>query len=114
MEHFTLVFPSRPAPPQALQAAAALCGVVGSGNLEVLVEPGGASAAQDCCQLEVHTAAEGFRETWQAVLGEFCALHAAGGLSLLLNDVGATPAVVALRLAQAYEAWLAGPAAGAP
>jgi malonate decarboxylase delta subunit len=75
-------------------------GVVASGNLEVLVEPG---AAEGRCHVEVSTSAEGFREIWAAVLGEFVARRPMAGLALSVNDAGATPAVVTLRLDQAVE-----------
>lgn len=39
-----------------------------------------------------------------AVLADAVARHAAGGLALAINDAGATPAVVSLRLDQALEA----------
>lgn len=110
MEHFELPLASAPGHHLAVlradtPAPDVLCGVVASGNLEVLVEV----SAQDpaMCIIEIHTAAVGFRETWDAVLQDFASRHAAGGLRFTLNDVGATPAVVALRLAQAFESWCA-------
>lgn len=78
-------------------------GVVASGNLEVLVEPG---AAAGRCHVEVSTAAEGFRDIWEAVLRDFAARRAVAGLALSVNDAGATPAVVTLRLDQAVEEFL--------
>lgn len=79
---------------------ATICGVVSSGNLEVLVEP---ISTIDACEIVVNTSAHGFRDIWQAVLGDFAMRHAAGGLKLSINDAGATPAVVSLRLDQAFE-----------
>ncbi len=109
MEHFEVRLPSAAAAIPASTALAApsdlVCGVVASGNLEVLVEAVTGSDAGPACVFEIHTAAEGFREIWDAVLQDFAAHHAAGGLRFSLNDVGATPAVVSLRLAQAHEAW---------
>jgi malonate decarboxylase delta subunit len=80
-----------------------LVGVVASGNLEVLVEAG---EAADLCRVEVATSAEGFAEIWAAVLRDFAARRALAGLSLAVNDAGATPAVVGLRLDQAVEEYL--------
>jgi len=77
-----------------------LHGVVSSGNLEVLVEP--ASDATRCA-FAVETAAHGFAEVWQAVLTDFAARHPVGGLSFSIHDAGATPAVVSLRLDQAFQ-----------
>jgi malonate decarboxylase delta subunit len=80
----------------------ALRGVVGSGNLEVLIVP--APGAADC-RLLVHTSARGFREIWHAVLEAFAAANPVGRLSFVINDMGATPAVVTLRLSQALAAY---------
>lgn len=77
-----------------------LCGVVSSGNLEVLVMRGDSNGT---CTVDVNTSAIGFREIWQAVLADFNDRHALGGLKIAINDAGATPAVVSLRLRQAYE-----------
>jgi malonate decarboxylase delta subunit len=77
--------------------AMALVGVVASGNLEVLVQRG---AAPGRCVIEVNTAAMGFRELWEAVVADFAARRAAGGLLIAINDGGARPDTVSLRLAQ--------------
>jgi malonate decarboxylase delta subunit len=77
--------------------APVLVGVVGSGNLEVLLEP----AAGDRCRVEVVTSARGFGAIWQAVIADFHALHGLAGVRVSINDMGATPAVVSLRLRQA-------------
>ena len=79
-----------------------LRGVVGSGNLEVLIVP--APGGTDCRML-VHTSARGFREIWHAVLEEFTTSNAVGKLRFVINDMGATPAVVTLRLSQALAAY---------
>ncbi len=83
--------------PSAGAHVPALRGVVGSGNLEVLIV---AAPASDC-RLLVHTSARGFRDIWHAVLESFASSHAAGRLKFVINDMGATPAVVTLRLSQA-------------
>ena len=75
-----------------------LVGVVGSGNLEVLLEPRAASAA---CSFDVVTSARGFGGIWEAVLRDFHARHAYAGVSVSIHDMGAAPAVVSLRLDQA-------------
>ena len=82
--------------------APALRGVVGSGNLEVLIVP---APAADDCRLLVHTSARGFRDIWHAVLEEFATTHPVGRLSFVINDMGATPAVVSLRLSQTLAAY---------
>lgn len=75
-----------------------LVGVVGSGNLEVMLEPQADSAL---CSVAVTTSARGFGPIWEAVLRDFHARHALAGIRVSINDMGATPAVVSLRLDQA-------------
>ena len=85
--------------PQAPQ----LVGVVGSGNLEVLIEP---AALDGACTIEVQTAAVGFAPIWEAVLRDFHQRWPLADVRIAINDVGATPAVVSLRLDQAVETML--------
>ncbi|KQP61995.1 malonate decarboxylase acyl carrier protein [Methylobacterium sp. Leaf112] len=75
----------------------ALVGIVASGNLEVLLER---VLAPDRCTIEIATAAHGFGEVWAAVVADFVARRGAGGLRIAINDGGARPDTVALRLAQ--------------
>lgn len=77
--------------------APVLVGVVGSGNLEVMLE----AAAGNACAVRVETSARGFGPIWQAVLNDFHQRHPLGGVRISINDMGATPAVVSLRLDQA-------------
>ncbi|GAO34756.1 malonate decarboxylase subunit delta [Sulfuricella sp. T08] len=98
MEQFTLTLPSSTLPQDIIHTA--ICGVVSSGNLEVLVEP---TATRNACEIVVNTSAHGFRDIWEAVLKDFAERHSVGGLRLSINDAGATPAVVSLRLDQAFE-----------
>lgn len=77
-----------------------MVGVVGSGNLEVLVEPAPLGGA---CEIAVSTAAVGFGATWQAVMDDFHARWSLADARISINDNGATPAVVSLRLDQAVE-----------
>ncbi|HEX7814307.1 malonate decarboxylase acyl carrier protein, partial [Dyella sp.] len=75
----------------------AIVGVVASGNLEVLAER---VLPADQCEVDISTAAEGFGEVWQAVVADFVERRAAGGVRLSINDGGARPDMVSLRLAQ--------------
>ncbi len=75
----------------------AITGVVASGNLEVLAER---VLPADTCTVDIATAAHGFAPVWQAVVSDFVARRPAGGLRLSINDGGARPDTVALRLAQ--------------
>ncbi len=82
---------------------ASLCGVVGSGNLEILFRKG---EEQDACLFEVNTSANGFAATWESVLQDFAESNSVGGLKIAINDMGATPAVVTLRLGQGLAMYL--------
>lgn len=103
MEHleFELTSPA----PNAAPRARAIVGVVASGNLEVLVERVPLAGR---CQALIDTSISGYGRTWQAVLTDFAARHAAGDLRVSINDAGATPAVVSLRLDQALAELAAG------
>ncbi|AOD16137.1 malonate decarboxylase acyl carrier protein [Xanthomonas fragariae] len=78
----------------------ALVGVVASGNLEVLVERVPLDGAME---VQILTAARGFGAIWHAVLDDFAARHRLRNVHISINDVGATPAVVSLRLEQAMD-----------
>ena len=77
--------------------ATVLVGVVGSGNLEVMFEP----ASDPVCRFSVQTSARGFGPIWEAVFRDFHERHSLAGVAIAIHDMGATPAVVSLRLAQA-------------
>jgi malonate decarboxylase delta subunit len=51
--------------------------------------------------VRVETSARGFGPIWQAVVSDFHDRHRLGGVRVSINDMGATPAVVSLRLDQA-------------
>ena len=76
-----------------------LVGVVGSGNLEVMLEP--VPGAE--CTIHIETSARGFGPIWEAVVRDFHQRHPLGGVRVSMNDMGATPAVVSLRLDQAVS-----------
>ncbi len=88
---------------RALSAEPRIVGVVSSGNLEVLIESlplGGA------CEVGIQTAAVGFGPIWQAVITDFHQRWQLADTRIAINDMGATPAVVSLRLDQAVESML--------
>jgi malonate decarboxylase delta subunit len=74
-------------------------GVVGSGDLEVLLEP----SPDDRAHVTVTTSVEGFAAVWKNVLDRFFGRFD-GAVAIEINDFGATPGVVMLRLEQAAEA----------
>jgi malonate decarboxylase delta subunit len=73
-------------------------GVVGSGDLEVLIEPSDRPTAR----VRVRTSVDGYAQVWKAILDRFFARfqHSA---KVEINDFGATPGTVTLRLEQAAE-----------
>jgi len=82
-----------------------LVGVLASGNLEILLEP---AALDGAMTVRIITAAQGFGSIWQAVIADFAHRHPLRDVRVSINDAGATPAVVSLRLDQAVETLLAG------
>ncbi len=94
MEHLTFDYPARRAVPKRAHV-----GVVGSGDLEVLLAPSDAMQAH----VVVNTSVDGYGHIWKSVLDRFFTRYD-GAASIEINDFGATPGVVALRLAEAIEA----------
>jgi malonate decarboxylase delta subunit len=94
MERIRLDYPALHAVPHRAHV-----GVVGSGDLEVLLEP----SPDHQAHVLVNTSVEGFSAVWKNVLDRFFARFR-GAASIEINDFGATPGTVMLRLEQAAEA----------
>jgi malonate decarboxylase delta subunit len=94
MEQFEFSYPAKRKVPKRSHV-----GVVGSGDLEVLLEPADAAATS----VRVRTSADGFKPTWKAVLDRFFSQYD-GAARIEINDAGGTPGAVLLRLQQAVEA----------
>ena len=73
-------------------------GVVGSGDLEVLIEPSSRSTSH----VRVRTSVDGYAQIWKAVLERFFSRFEQAA-QVEINDFGATPGTVTLRLEQAAE-----------
>ena len=73
-------------------------GVVGSGDLEVLLEP----SADEMAHVTIRTSVDGFGQIWKHVMDRFFSRYH-GAAVIEINDFGATPGMVALRLEQALE-----------
>ncbi len=84
----------RPLPGNRRQA---IVGVVASGNLEVLLER--VLPARQC-EVDINTTATGYGDIWRAVVADFVGRHSPGGLRISINDGGARPDTVYLRLMQ--------------
>jgi malonate decarboxylase delta subunit len=94
MEHLNFEYPAREPVKQRAHV-----GVVGSGDLEVLLSPHEDGRAQ----VVIRTSVDGYGQIWKSVLDRFFSRYA-GAARIEINDFGATPGVVALRLAEAVEA----------
>ncbi|ASL48689.1 Malonate decarboxylase acyl carrier protein [Burkholderia sp. AD24] len=107
MEHLTFDYPA-----QRAVTTRAHVGVVGSGDLEVLLAPADSSAATAAlsAHVVVRTSVDGYSHIWKSVLDRFFTRYD-GAAQIEINDFGATPGVVALRLAEAVEAAEEGDAA---
>ncbi|MEW9503174.1 malonate decarboxylase subunit delta [Jeotgalibacillus marinus] len=73
-------------------------GVVGSGDLEILIEP----TDQSHTEVTIRTGVTGYKNTWKSVVQRFFTQHDVAA-KVKINDFGATPGVVKLRLEQALE-----------
>ncbi|MBZ9601391.1 malonate decarboxylase acyl carrier protein [Phyllobacterium chamaecytisi] len=78
----------------------AITGVVASGNLEVLVER---ALPEKQCVVKIRTTVRGFDPVWKAVVDGFVERFPTGGLRFSINDGGARPDTVSLRLSQALR-----------
>lgn len=94
MEKLTFTYPAG-----APIAARVHVGVVASGDLEVLLEP----SPQAESKVTVNTSVTGFGSVWKTVLDRFFG-HFNAAVAVEINDFGATPGLVMLRLEQAAEA----------
>ena len=97
MQTLTYRFPAREAATHPIHV-----GVVASGDLEILLEPL-SPGDDDGVVVRVRTSVNGFDTVWHDVLERFFTRTPLAG-RWELNDFGATPGVVNLRLRQASEA----------
>lgn len=93
MELLTFEFAAAPN-----KARLAHVGVVGSGDLEILLSP----SPDTRTHVAIRTSVTGFDATWKAVLERFLQRFP-DAANIEINDFGATPGTVALRLQQAVE-----------
>lgn len=77
-----------------------ITGVVASGNLEVLLER---VLDDTACEVVIKTPIGGFDAIWRAVVADFIERYSPGGLRISVNDGGARPDTVSLRLAQGFQ-----------
>jgi malonate decarboxylase delta subunit len=77
----------------------ALTGVVSSGDLEVMLEPGSAGRTT----VLVLTSVNGYGSVWQALLNRIFDSAVLPAAHIEIHDSGATPGVVRMRIDQAFE-----------
>ena len=94
MERLSFTYPARQTVARRVHV-----GVVGSGDLEVLLEP----SADAQAHVAITTSVDGFGTVWRHVLDRFFTRFD-GAAAIEINDFGATPGMVLLRLEQAAEA----------
>ena len=80
-------------------AGRALAGVVGSGDLEVLLQP----ADDGVTRIVVNTSVDGKGAVWDALLQRVFGGEPLSAARIVINDCGATPGVVRMRIEQAFE-----------
>jgi len=78
-----------------------LVGVVGSGDLEVMVERN--QHKPSAISIQITTSVDGMSHVWEALMQRIFADTELPALQIEINDFGATPGVVRLRLEQALE-----------
>ncbi|MFD2682439.1 malonate decarboxylase subunit delta [Bacillus seohaeanensis] len=93
MERMTYTFPATKKIDQFAHV-----GVVGSGDLEITMEP----SSNFQTEVIIRTGISGYKKTWESVIGRFFSQHDIAA-AVKINDFGATPGVVKLRLEQALE-----------
>lgn len=94
METLSFEFPAGQPP-----LGRALVGCVGSGDLEVLLEPG----VPGKLTIQVLTSVNGSLARWQHLFERMFDGQTPPALSIDIHDFGATPGVVRLRLEQGFE-----------
>lgn len=95
MEHYSIKH--KAVRPLAGARGAGIVGIVASGNCEALFER---LLPDDQIEIEVSTPVKGFEEVWHLVVARFVESTSPGGMRVSINDGGATPDVVTLRLLQ--------------
>nr|WP_174505574.1 malonate decarboxylase subunit delta [Acinetobacter sp. Marseille-Q1620] len=74
-------------------------GCVGSGDLEILLQPNTAGTAK----IQVTTSVDGSSVRWKNLFERVFSVQVPPAANIQINDFGATPGVVRLRLEQAFE-----------
>ncbi len=103
MEHMTFEFELTPPfknDPKNYSKTRSVSGVVGSGNLEVIIEM---NNNPEKAHFEIDTSVANYQKIWGLVIQDFVTEYQPAGLKFIIHDNGAIPPVVSLRLKQAFE-----------
>ena len=95
-----LIFELKAENPSGFAADFQHYGVVGSGDMEVILEP---MSLDNAVRIKVVTPVVGYDEVWRRVLQSFVNETGIANASIEINDNNATPVVVSLRLRQALS-----------
>ena len=99
MALLTLKFSFPGTPGNSIKPPWSHTGVVGSGDMEVLMEQ---RKQNGTVNVQVVTPVRGFDYVWERVLLDFVEENRVGDVDISINDNNATPFVAALRLKQAW------------
>ncbi|MFC6671539.1 malonate decarboxylase acyl carrier protein [Marinobacterium aestuariivivens] len=86
-------------PARATEIRPALVGYVGSGDLEVMIEP----ATDACADIHIHTSTDGSEARWRQVIELIESVTTLPAMRMDIHDFAATPGVIRLRIEQALE-----------
>ena len=76
-------------------------GVVGSGDMEVLIRREDAAELKGKVKVKVTSPVSGYDDIWEKVLKKFVLESGLSGVSIEINDNNSTPFIVGMRLKQA-------------
>lgn len=86
-------------PARSTGARPTLVGYVGSGDLEVMIEP----ADGACADIHIQTSSAGGEARWQQLIDLIASVTPLPAMRMDIHDFAATPGVIRLRIEQALE-----------
>jgi len=86
-------------PAQASKVQPSLVGHVGSGDLEVMIEPSDSEFAD----IYIQTSTAGSEVRWQQIIDQITPVISLPAMRMDIHDFAATPGVIRLRIEQALE-----------
>jgi len=86
-------------PASASQIQPSLVGYVGSGDLEVMIEP----SRGEFAEIHIQTSTAGSEVRWQQIIDQITPVIPLPAMRMDIHDFAATPGVIRLRIEQALE-----------